>query len=93
MGLTYTPGDPYNYTNYSNPKVTADINAALATSNLVEQARLLSNAQSIYEPASWSQTLLQFDEIMFLKNGLGGATASFAYLNEPSLAIIGKSAN
>jgi peptide/nickel transport system substrate-binding protein len=92
MGLTYTPGDPYNYTNYSNPKVTADISAALATPNLVEQARLLSNAQSIYEPASWSQTLLQFDEIMFLKNGLGGATASFAYLNEPSLAIIGKAA-
>jgi peptide/nickel transport system substrate-binding protein len=93
MGLTYTPGDPYNYTNYSNSKVTADINAALATSNLVEQARLLSNAQSIYEPAAWSQTLLQFDEIMFLKNGLGGATASFAYLNEPSLALIGKAAN
>jgi peptide/nickel transport system substrate-binding protein len=93
MGLTYTPGDPYNYTNYSNPQVTADINDALATSNLVEQARLLTHAQSIYEPAYWSQTLLQFDEIMFLKNGLGGATASFAYLNEPSLAIIGKAAN
>ncbi len=93
MGLTYTPGDPYNYTNYSNPKVTADINAALATSNLVQQARMLTNAQSIYEPAYWSQTLLQFDEIMFLKNGLGGATASFAYLNEPSLAMIGKAAN
>lgn len=93
MGLTYTPGDPYNYTNYSNPQVTADINAALATSNLVEQARLLTNAQSIYEPAYWSQTLLQFDEILFLKNGLGGATASFAYLNEPSLALIGKAAS
>jgi peptide/nickel transport system substrate-binding protein len=93
MGLTYSPGDPYNYTNYSNPQVTADINDALATSNLVEQARLLTAAQSIYEPAYWSQTLLQFDEILFLKNGLGGATASFAYLNEPSLAIIGKAAN
>jgi peptide/nickel transport system substrate-binding protein len=93
MGLTYTAGDPYNYTNYSNSQVTADINAALATSNLVEQARLLTNAQSIYEPAYWSQTLLQFDEILFLKNGLGGATASFAYLNEPSLALIGKAAN
>jgi peptide/nickel transport system substrate-binding protein len=93
MGLTYSPGDPYNYTNYSNPQVTADINDALATSNLVEQARLLTAAQSIYEPAYWSQTLLQFDEILFLKNGLGGATASFAYLNEPSLAIIGRAAN
>jgi peptide/nickel transport system substrate-binding protein len=92
MGLTYTPGDPYNYTNYSNSQVTADINAALATSNLVQQARLLTNAQSIYEPAYWSQTLLQFDEILFLKKGLGGATASFAYLNEPSLALIGKAA-
>jgi peptide/nickel transport system substrate-binding protein len=93
MGLDYTPGDPYNYTNYNNPKVTADINAALATSNLVEQARLLTNAQSLYEPAYWGQTLLQSDEILFLKNGLGGATASFAYLNEPSLALIGKAAN
>jgi peptide/nickel transport system substrate-binding protein len=92
MGLTYTPGDPYNYTNYSNPQVTADISAARSTTNLVEQARLLTKAQSIYEPAYWSQTLLQFDEILFLKKGLGGATASFAYLNEPSLALIGKAA-
>jgi peptide/nickel transport system substrate-binding protein len=92
MGLTYTPGDPYNYTNYSNSKVTADISAARSTTNLVQEARLLTNAQSIYEPAYWSQTLLQFDEILFLKKGLGGATASFAYLNEPSLALIGKAA-
>jgi peptide/nickel transport system substrate-binding protein len=91
MGLTYTPGNPYNYTNYNNPKVLADINAAHSTTNLVEQARLMTNAQSIYEPAYYGTTLVQFDEIMFLKKGLGGATASFAYLNEPSLALIGKS--
>jgi peptide/nickel transport system substrate-binding protein len=90
MGLTYSPGNPYNYTNYSNAKVVADINAARATSNLVEQARLMTNAQAIYERAYNGMTLVQFDEIMFLKNGLGGATTSFAYLNEPSLALIGK---
>jgi len=89
IGLAYSPGNPYNYTNYSNPKVVADINAAHATSNLVEQARLLTDAQAIYEPAYNSQTLVQFNEIMFLTNGLGGATASFAYMNEPSLALIG----
>src|SRR5215510_4159639 len=90
IGLSYSPGNPYNYTNYNKPKVIADINAAHATSNLVEQARLLTAAQAIYEPAYNSQTLVQFDEIMFLKNGLGGATTSFAYMNEPSLALIGK---
>jgi peptide/nickel transport system substrate-binding protein len=90
MGLTYTPGNPYNYTNYSNPQVVADINAARATSNLVDQARLMTNAQAIYERAYNGMTLVQFDEIMFLKKGLGGATTSFAYLNEPSLALIGQ---
>jgi peptide/nickel transport system substrate-binding protein len=90
IGLAYSPGNPYNYTNYRNPKVVANINAAHATSNLVEQARLLTAAQAIYEPVFNSQTLLQFDEIMFLRNGLGGATTSFAYMNEPSLALIGK---
>ena len=89
-GLAYSPGNPYNYTNYNNPKVTADINAAHQTSNPVEQARLLTAAQAIYEPAYNSQTLVQFDEIMFLRHGLGGATTSFAYMNEPSLALIGK---
>jgi len=90
IGLAYSPGNPYNYTNYNNPKVVADINAAHATTNLVEQARLLTAAQAIYEPAYNSQTLVQFDEIMFLTNGLGGATTSFAYMNEPALALIGK---
>jgi len=90
IGLAYSPGNPYNYTNYHNSKVVGDINAAHATSNLVEQARLLTAAQAIYEPAFNSQTLVQFDEIMFLGNGLGGATTSFAYMNEPSLALIGK---
>jgi peptide/nickel transport system substrate-binding protein len=90
IGLAYSPGNPYNYTNYHNPKVVADINAAHATANLVDQARLLTAAQAIYEPAYTSQTLVQFDEIMFLRNGLGGATTSFAYMNEPSLALIGK---
>ena len=89
-GLAYSPGNPYNYTNYNNPKVTADIAAAHTTVNLVQQARLLTAAQAIYEPAYNAQTLVQFDEIMFLRNGLGGATASFAYMNEPSLAVIGK---
>ena len=89
-GLAYSPGNPYNYTNYNNPKVTADIAAAHTTVNLVQQARLLTAAQAIYEPAYNAQTLVQFDEIMFLKNGLGGATTSFAYMNEPSLAVIGK---
>lgn len=90
MGLTYTPGNPYNYTGYTNSKVVADINAARATSSLTEQARLMTNAQAIYERAYNGMTLVQFDEIMFLKNGLGGATTSFAYMNEPALALIGK---
>src|SRR5215472_8341064 len=89
-GLAYSPGNPYNYTNYNNPTVTADIAAAHATVNLVQQARLLTAAQAIYEPVYNTQTLVQFDEIMFLRKGLGGATSSFAYMNEPSLAVIGQ---
>ena len=89
LGLAYTPGDPYNYTNYNNPKVTADIALAHANPDPVQQARLLTAAEALYEPAYESQTLVQFDEIMFLKKGLGGATTSFAYMNEPAFAFIG----
>jgi peptide/nickel transport system substrate-binding protein len=85
----FLPGSVYNYTHYTDPKVTADITAARATSNLVAQARLLTDAQSRYEAAYLETSLVQLDEVMFLKNGLGGATTSFAYLNEPSLALIG----
>jgi peptide/nickel transport system substrate-binding protein len=90
MQFEYLPGSYYNYTNYNDPKVTADINAARQTSNPVGQARLLVDAQSRYEAAYGSQTLVQLDEIVFLKNGLGGATTSFAYMNEPAFALIGK---
>lgn len=90
MGLDYSPGDPYNYVNFHNPKVTKDITTALATSNQVKEAKLIDAAQNIADRDYWSQTLVQFDEIMFLKKGLGGATTSFAYMNEPALALIGK---
>ena len=36
-----------------------------------------------------SQNLLQFNEVLFLNNRLSGAMASFAYLNNPSVARIG----
>lgn len=89
MLFVYLPDSFFNYSGYSDDKVTAAIAAARATTDPVEQARKLVEAQSIYEEAYVETALLQYDEIAFLNKRLSGMTTSFAYLNQASLATIG----
>ena len=88
----YLPDSPYNHTNYDDATVTKSVETARQTLDPIQRAKLMVKAQAVYEKDYGVQTLVQLREIMYLKKGLAGATSSFAYLNEPSLALIGKSA-
>lgn len=91
MLFNFLPDSFYNYTGYNNAEVTAAITEARKTTDLVAQSKLLVNAQSIYEKEYLTMGLVQMDELLFLNKRLGGAVASFAYLNSPALALIGQS--
>ena len=82
-------GSVYNYTDYSNPQVDALINKARQTFDAQERTKLMVQAQTIYERERVATSLLNKNEILFLSNKLTGATVSFPYLFEPSLARIG----
>ena len=86
---TFLPGTYFNFINYNDPEVSKLIAEAGASSDPVEAAKDLVEAQARYEENYGFQALVEVNEVSFLKNGLGGATASFAYLNQPSLAKIG----
>lgn len=86
---TFLPGTYFNFIDYEDPKVTELVADARASDDPVESAKDLVEAQATYEQNYGFQALVQVYEISFLKSGLGGATASFAYLNQPSLAKIG----
>ena len=87
--FNFLPDSFYNYTGYNDPTVTGNITEARKTLDPVKQATLLVEAQEIYEKEYLLMAVVQLDELLFLKKGLGGAIASFAYLNSPALATIG----
>lgn len=86
---TFAPGTYFNFIGYDNPDVAALISEAKAASDPAAAAGDLVAAQAKYEENYGFQALVQLNEISFLKKGLGGMTTSFAYLNQPSLALIG----
>jgi len=83
------PGSFYNYTEYENPQVTKLLETAKETLDPKKRNELTIKAQSIYEKEVPATTLLDQDEISFLNKKLSGMTTSFAYMNTPSLALIG----
>ncbi|MBB2946292.1 peptide/nickel transport system substrate-binding protein [Actinoplanes lutulentus] len=89
MSFLALPGSFYNYTGYDNAEVTSAITKARATTDPVEQARLLIAAQTILEQDYSTVALAQLGEIAFVNKRLGGAVTSFAYLNMPSFASLG----
>jgi peptide/nickel transport system substrate-binding protein len=82
-------GGFYNYVGYSNPRVDALLKRARRSFDPAERTTLLVEAQSIYEAESLATTVLTQNEVLYLRHGLTGATASFAYLFQPSLARVG----
>ncbi|MBS1868596.1 MAG: ABC transporter substrate-binding protein [Actinobacteria bacterium] len=82
-------GSPYNYTNYDNPSVNALLARARQTADPKARAKLLVQAQAIFEPAYIGATVVNKQEALFLNKRLTGATTSITYLFEPSLAKLG----
>ncbi len=89
LGFTVTTGAFYNYTNWSNPQVDKLVAQARTEFDAATRTSRLVAAQKIFEPALNATTLTTQQEVLYLNDRLGGATTSFAYLFEPSLAKIG----
>lgn len=89
MGLVMQPGGVYNYTNFDGKQAVALLDRARGTFDATARARLVVQAQNLYEPVRADTSLVNANEISFLNSKLTGATTSFAYMFRPSLAYIG----
>lgn len=93
--ITLKPGEYYNYTGYNNPvvagKPTSLVERATETPNSSAQAKLLIQAQSMFENEGRRPglTVNTVDTITFLDNKLAGANTGGTYMWTPSLATIG----
>ena len=65
------------------------LHRAAEISAMRDVAEFIVKAQEIYEKAYLGTALVDQYEISFLSNKLSGMTTSFAYMNTPSLALIG----
>jgi len=83
------PGGIFNLVGYKNDAVTEAVTTGIQTFDAIERARLFVKAQSIFEPDRPLLPIVNLREVLFLRDGLTGATKSFAYLYSPSLAHIG----
>jgi peptide/nickel transport system substrate-binding protein len=77
------PGGSQNYTNFNNPKITADLENARSTANLNKRAALVADAEKLtMQQMPWIPNV-QPTSLLLLGNGLTGAVASFAYMFAP----------
>jgi peptide/nickel transport system substrate-binding protein len=89
IGLGMQPGGPYNYTNFASAKAWSDLVQARQTFDPDARTRLVLDAQALGEADYAGTSLVETDEVSFLSKSLTGATTSFPYMFEPSLAYIG----
>ncbi|MFF5359668.1 ABC transporter substrate-binding protein [Streptomyces scabiei] len=89
LGLTLLPDATYNYTGYDDPAVTDALAKAQQSDNATERAKLIVAAQKVYEAENLTTSLVGLNEVSYLSNRFSGATTSFAYMFQPSLALIG----
>lgn len=89
LGLWFPKGALFDYTNYNNATVNADLAKAQATYNAGERANLITAAQAIYMKDYIVIPVVNPDESLFLNKSISGAPASFAYIYEPCLAKLG----
>lgn len=85
------PGGSQNYTNFNNPKITADLEQARSTANLNKRAALVADAQKLtMQQMPWIPNV-QPTSLLLLGKGLTGAVASFAYMFAPWADSLGGS--
>ena len=89
LGFTFLPDAFYNYTNFSDPRVTDDLTNARKTMDATERAKLILDAQTVYEQANVSIPIVSTNTVTFLRKGLTGAVTSFAYWAMPQMAYVG----
>ncbi|GAA3648788.1 hypothetical protein GCM10022237_05590 [Nocardioides ginsengisoli] len=89
MGFTYLPGQPYNYTEFDNPKVTNLLTEARQSFDAKERAKKVVEAQVIFEQDSAVIPVVSTNTATFLNNRLTGAVTSFAYWSLASMTYIG----
>ena len=76
-------GGSQNYTNFNNPKITADLENARSTANLNKRAALVADAEKLtMKQLPWIPDV-QPTSLLLLGKGLTGAVASFAYMFAP----------
>ncbi|MEO5662662.1 MAG: ABC transporter substrate-binding protein [Nocardioides sp.] len=88
-GFMFLPGAFYNYTNFSDPTVTANLVQARQSFDGAERARLFLAAQEIYEAANATIPVVSTNTATFLSKDLTGAITSFAYWAMPQMAYVG----
>ena len=85
------PGGSQNYTNFNNPKITADLENARSTASLNKRAALVADAQKLtMQQLPWIPNV-QPTSLLLLSKGLTGAVASFAYMFAPWADSLGGS--
>ena len=89
LGLWFPKGAIFDYTNYNNATVNTDLAKAIGTYNPAQRAKLITAAQAIYMHDYIVIPVVNPYEALFLNHSITGATASFAYIYEPSLAMLG----
>lgn len=77
------PQGLFNWSGYSDPQVTASLEAAFATTDESQAAAQFVKAQAIFNAAQVQVTLGQKYSSLFLNSSLTGATVSFAYVGSP----------
>lgn len=89
LGFIITCKAFYNNTGYCNKQVDRLMDQARQTSDAQQRAKLVTQAQDIFEQEPSDTSLLSRNEVMYLNNKYSGAITSFTYLSRPSLAYIG----
>jgi len=86
------PGQAYNYTGYSNPTVTSNLNKAITEPNNDKRAGFVINAQAVLANDLAAMPLVNPAVPLFLNKRITGAPASFCYLYYPWARDIGSTA-
>ncbi len=79
----------YNYTEFKDATVDADLAKAFQTFDPATRAGLVLDLQRSWEATYSATSLVGMYETSFLSGKLTGATTSFAYMQTPALALIG----
>lgn len=89
LTLTLLPDAALNMVGYDNPQVTSLIDQARQTFDDTERAKLITQAQTIYEGEQAVVPIEQVKSLLYQNDKITGGIPSFAYVFLPNLARVG----